>query len=98
MQMQFYDIFVYHESEDEFSYHEQRINRTAKTDALWNTIKDKLTKFYMEDMAPEIADPVFSGSNRCRQPTYRLEAESLKDSKSKPNKNSSTHNPQAHLS
>jgi hypothetical protein len=60
---QFCDLFVYHqESEDEFSY-EQRINRTAETDALWNTMKDKLTKFYMEDMAPEIADPVFPGSN-----------------------------------
>jgi hypothetical protein len=57
-------------------------------------MKDKLTKFYMEDMAPEIADPVFPGSNRCRQPTYRLEAKFLKDSKSKPNKNSSTHNPE----
>jgi hypothetical protein len=55
-----------------FSYHEQRINRTAEPDALWNTMKDKLTKFYMEDMAPEIADPVFPGSSRCRQPTYRL--------------------------
>jgi hypothetical protein len=42
---QFCDLFVYHqESEDEFSY-EQRINRTAETDALWNTMKDKLTKF-----------------------------------------------------
>jgi hypothetical protein len=61
-------------------------------------MKDKLTKLYMEDMAPEIVDQVFLGSNRCRQPTYRLEAKSLKDSKSMPNKNSSTHNPQAHLS
>jgi hypothetical protein len=57
---QFCDLFVYHqESEDEFSYQEQRINRTAETDAPWNTMKDKLTKFYMEDMAPEIAGPDF---------------------------------------
>jgi hypothetical protein len=46
-------------------------------------MKDKLTKFYMEDIeAPKIEDPVFPGSNRCRQPTYRLEAKSVKDSKS----------------
>jgi hypothetical protein len=45
-------------------------------------MKDKLTKFYMEDMAPEIEDLVFSGSNRCRQRTYRLEAKSVKDLKS----------------
>jgi len=37
----------------------ERISRDANTDDIWSSMKARLVKFYVEDMAPKIIDPIF---------------------------------------
>ncbi|KAF5277463.1 hypothetical protein FQR65_LT03800 [Abscondita terminalis] len=37
----------------------ERIVRTEETDKLWQNIKSKRVRFYMEDLGPELVDPMF---------------------------------------
>ena len=44
------------------------------TETLWKKIEDKLSKFFVHDMAPEIVDPIFYKAEAFRTPEYRQKA------------------------
>jgi len=86
------DFFVYFESEDAAESHvfRETITRDADSDTLWDLMKEKLIKFYKEDMAGEIVDPTLPKKLPFRQPIYRQQAIAARvarnNSKSKPKK------------
>jgi putative phage-type endonuclease len=71
------DFFVFHKPSDkptELEWFQQRISRTPETDALWKKIEEKLTNFYINEMAPEFVHPVFQCRGMFRIPDYRRDA------------------------
>lgn len=71
---EFCDFFAYYESGETSTYHLERIERNKDTDIIWEKMKNKLCRFFLEDMAAEIVDPVYYSSKTFRQPPYRQKA------------------------
>jgi len=58
----------------------ERINKSAATDVDWNSLKLKLEKFWLEDLAPELVDSRFErGYRDYRCPKNRLKARQAKE-------------------
>jgi len=51
-----------------------RIYKSAETLEKWETVKEKLIRFFLQDLAPEIVDSRVSRNMKIRQPGYRVEA------------------------
>jgi len=54
----------------------ERISRDTNTNDIWSSMKARLVKFYVDDMAPEIIDPIF-----IRRQVAMDEAKNLKEQK-----------------
>jgi len=53
----------------------ERIDKSPETDVKWNSLKQKLEKFWIEDLAPELVDSRFErGYREYRCPPNRLAA------------------------
>jgi hypothetical protein len=64
------DFFIYHlpkTKEIAYNYLET-IKKTPDTDALWKKMKTTLKRFYLNDMGPEIVDPIFPPCGTFRTP------------------------------
>ncbi|KAF5296359.1 hypothetical protein FQR65_LT10251 [Abscondita terminalis] len=72
----FVDFFVFHDGgeSDPYTHFCERIVRTEETDKLWQDIKSKYIRFYMEDLGPELVDPMYPATGQFRQPAYRRDA------------------------
>jgi len=58
----------------------ERINKSPTTDTDWTSLKLKLEKFWLEDLAPELVDSRFErGYRQYRCPTNRLKARKAKE-------------------
>lgn len=56
------DLFVYYKPKDEkenIEWFQERISRNEENDKLWEKVSSKLIKFYTDEVAPEIENPVF---------------------------------------
>jgi hypothetical protein len=77
------DFFVYHQpsGSDNCLTFEERIQRSAETDELWERMKSKVAKFYEFDMAPELVDPLYHKTRQFRVPAYRTQAIAEREAK-----------------
>ena len=75
---QWCDFVVYSFKEgavrEEFEPFIERIYANDTTLATWNDMQQKLVRFYMEDLAPEIIDSWILRNMDIRQPQYHLDA------------------------
>jgi hypothetical protein len=71
------ELFVFHkpkDSSEESSWFRETIHRTSFTDALWVKLEEKLTKFFHNEFAPEIVNPIFHTKKKFHVPDYRSKA------------------------